>query len=55
VDVVYLINYIFIGGPPPSPLKAGDVNRDCEVDLEDVVYLIKHLFLNGPPPQVGCA
>jgi hypothetical protein len=55
VDVVYSINYIFIGGPPPSPLKAGDVNRDCEVDLEDVVYLIKHLFLNGPPPQVGCA
>jgi hypothetical protein len=54
VDVVYLINYIFIGGPPPSPLKAGDVNRDCLVDLEDVAYLIKYLFLNGPPPQVGC-
>jgi hypothetical protein len=55
VDVVYLINYIFIGGPPPSPLKAGDVNRDCLVDLEDVAYLIRYLFLNGPSPQVGCA
>jgi hypothetical protein len=54
-DVVYSINYVFIGGPPPSPLKVGDVNRDCEVDLEDVVYLMKYLFLNGPPPQVGCA
>ena len=54
-DVVYLINYIFIGGYPPSPLKVGDVNRNCVVDLEDVVYLINYLFLNGPPPQVGCA
>ena len=54
-DVVYLINYIFIGGEPPSPLKVGDVNRDCVVDLEDVVYLVNYLFLNGPPPQVGCA
>ena len=54
-DVVYLINYFFIGRDPPSPLKVGDVNRDCVVDLEDVVYLINYLFLNGPPPQVGCA
>jgi len=54
-DAVYLINYVFIGGDPPSPLKAGDVNRDCTLDIEDVVYLINYLFLNGPPPQVGCA
>jgi hypothetical protein len=54
-DVVYLINYMFIGGPPPSPLKVGDVNRDCVVDIEDAIYLIKYLFLNGPSPQVGCA
>jgi hypothetical protein len=54
-DVVYLLNYVFIGGPPPSPLKSGDVNRDCVVDIEDVVYLINYFFINGPPPQVGCA
>ncbi|MFQ6032734.1 MAG: dockerin type I repeat-containing protein, partial [Candidatus Zixiibacteriota bacterium] len=54
-DVVYLINHIFIGGAPPSPLRVADVNRDCVVDIEDVVYLINYLFLNGPPPQVGCA
>jgi hypothetical protein len=54
-DVVCLLNYMFVGGPPPSPLKVGDVNRDCLVDLADAVYLINYLFLNGPPPQVGCA
>jgi hypothetical protein len=54
-DVVYLIIHLFIGGPPPSPPKAGDVNRDCVVDIQDAVYLINYLFLNGPPPQVGCA
>jgi hypothetical protein len=54
-DVIYLINHIFHGGDPPSPLKVADVNRDCILDIEDVVYLIKYLFLSGRPPQVGCA
>jgi hypothetical protein len=50
VDVVYLINYIFINGPAPIPLKAGDVNLDGMIDITDVVYLINYLFLNGPAP-----
>jgi len=54
-DVVYLINYLFKGGPPPSPLKVGDVDRDCVVNSADVAYLINYLFQKGPPPQVGCA
>jgi len=54
-DVVYLINYLFLHGNPPLPLRAGDVNADCVVGIEDVVYLINYLFSSGPPPQVGCA
>ncbi|MCJ7577924.1 MAG: dockerin type I repeat-containing protein [candidate division Zixibacteria bacterium] len=54
-DVVYLINYLFLHGNPPLPLRAGDVNADCVVNIVDVVYLINYLFINGPPPQVGCA
>jgi hypothetical protein len=50
VDVVYLINYIFINGPAPFPLKAGEVNLDGMIDIEDVVYLINYLFINGPAP-----
>jgi hypothetical protein len=49
-DVVYLINYLFIAGPPPNPFQAGDVNSDGSVNVSDVVYLINYLFISGPPP-----
>jgi hypothetical protein len=51
-DVVYLINYLFKGGPAPVPLEAGDVNLDGIVNSADVVYLINYLFKGGPTP--GC-
>jgi hypothetical protein len=50
-DVVYLINYLFIGGFPPDPLWVGDTDFDGLVDLVDVVYLVNYLFLSGPPPS----
>jgi hypothetical protein len=50
--VVYLINYLFLGGPPPDPWEMGDVNCDGVINIADVVYLINYLFLDGPPP--GC-
>jgi hypothetical protein len=50
VDVVYLINYLFISGPAPDPIQAGDVNCDGFVNVTDVVYLINYLFIDGPPP-----
>jgi photosystem II stability/assembly factor-like uncharacterized protein len=49
-DVVYLINYLFKGGTPPSLLEAGDVNCDGKITVSDVVYLINYLFKGGPPP-----
>jgi hypothetical protein len=54
-DVVYLINYLFINGPPPAPLPSGDPNNDCIISVADVVYLINYLFIVGPAPQQGCA
>jgi len=50
-DVVYLINYLFKGGPAPVPLEAGDVNCDGIINSADVVYLINYLFKGGPPPS----
>jgi len=50
-DVVYLINFLYRGGPPPFPHPyAGDVNCDHAIDIGDVVYLINYLFKSGPPP-----
>jgi hypothetical protein len=50
-DVVYLINYLFKGGPPPEPLLSGDNTCDGNVDSGDVVYLINYLFKGGPAPE----
>jgi uncharacterized protein (TIGR02145 family) len=50
-DAVYLINYIFAGGPEPQPLLAGDANHDGMVNISDAVYLIAYIFGGGPEPD----
>ncbi len=54
-DVVYLIQYIFAGGPEPIPhTLVGDVDCSEFVDIDDVVYLIQYIFAGGPPPCDPC-
>jgi hypothetical protein len=53
-DVVYLINYIFISGPPPDPLESGDADCSGDIDIDDVVYLIAYIFSGGPEPCLDC-
>ena len=52
-DAVYVINYVFKGGPPPDPLASGDANLDGAVNLADAVYLINYIFKGGQPPCTG--
>jgi hypothetical protein len=49
-DVVYLIAYIFSGGPPPNPVENGDADCSEDVDIDDVVYLVNYIFAEGPSP-----
>lgn len=49
-DVVYIVSYLYKGGPAPSPIGSGDANRDGSVTIGDCVYLINYLFKGGPPP-----
>jgi hypothetical protein len=53
-DVVYLVYFIFLGGPEPVPLWVGDVNCDGVIDIDDVVYLIECIFFFGPCPPALC-
>lgn len=53
-DAVYLIAYIFGGGPPPDPLLAGDADCNEIVNISDAVYLIAYIFGGGPAPCEGC-
>jgi len=56
LDVVFLLNYVFIGGPAPNPLCVGDVNRNGgNPDSDDALYLISYLFLYGAPPEMPSA
>ena len=44
LDIIYLINYLFKGGPAPIPFATADANCDDKVTVADVVYLINYLF-----------
>jgi hypothetical protein len=55
-DISYLINYLFVSGPPPckpfslNPSRA-DVTSDGKVNTADIAYLINYLFVGGPAPK----
>ena len=53
-DVLYLINYFFLGGPASVPVNAADVNGDCSLDSNDLMYMINYDFKGGPAPVNGC-
>ena len=50
LDIVYLINFLYSGGPAPNPLANGDPNGDCEINVGDIVYLTNFLYSGGPAP-----
>jgi len=53
-DAVFVITYIFRGGPAPDPIVVGDTNGDCKVNVGDAVFLVTYIFRSGPPPVQGC-
>jgi len=53
-DAVYLINYVFNGGPEPDPLCAGDASGDDDINVSDAVYIINYIFKRGPAPTEDC-
>ncbi len=54
-DAVYLITYIFGGGPAPVPEQlTGDCDCNGIVTISDAVYMITWVFGGGPEPGI-CA
>lgn len=53
-DGVYLINYVFSGGPAPSPLLSGDADCSGAITISDAVYLISYIFSGGAAPCAAC-
>lgn len=53
-DLVFLVDYMFTGGPPPPCLEAGSVDGIGGIDISDLVYLVDFMFTGGPEPPT-CA
>ncbi len=53
-DAVFIINYIFGGGPAPVPEAAADADCSGGVSIGDAVYLINFIFGGGPAPCAAC-
>jgi len=53
-DGVFIINYVFKGGPAPDPLCAADPNGDGTPNVGDAVYIIGYVFKGGPAPVEPC-
>ena len=53
-DLVYLVDYMFNGGPVPVCGGEGDIDGSGvePIDIADLVYLVDYMFNGGPePPQ----
>ncbi len=53
-DAVFLITYIFGGGPAPNPMLNGDADCNGIVTISDAVFLITFIFGGGPAPCSTC-
>jgi len=49
-DGVYLLDFLFRGGPAPHCETIADANSDGQANLTDAVYVLNHLFLGGEEP-----
>ncbi len=49
-DVVYMVSYVFRGGPSPVPPEAGDANGDGALNIGDGVFTVNYVFKNGQSP-----
>ena len=51
LDLTFLVDRIFRGGPPPNPLLAGDCTCDGNVNILDLTFLVDRIFRGGPAPN----
>ena len=53
-DGIFILNFLFLGGPAPPCDDAADTNDDGSHNITDGIYLLNYLFLGGPaPPAPG--
>lgn len=53
-DAVYIISYVFKGGPAPGLLCLCDANGDESCNIADAVHIVSYIFKGGPAPVGDC-
>ena len=59
-DGIFVLNFLFLGGPEPTCAESADANNDGGVNITDGIFLLNFLFLGGPapaapgPPEEAC-
>jgi hypothetical protein len=46
-DAIYILNFLFLGGPAPACQAVADANASGELDISDPVALLTSLFVGG--------
>lgn len=49
-DAIYIVNWVFRGGPMPPHEVAADINCDQAHNIGDAVYIVNYIFRSGPVP-----
>ncbi len=53
-DAIYVLNFLFLGGPPPTCADSGDADDNGRLELTDGVFILSFLFSGGDaPPDPG--
>ena len=54
-DIIYLVNFVFKGGPGPTCSSTqGDVNCNGVTNSADIIFMVNFVFKGGPPPPSSC-
>jgi hypothetical protein len=50
VDLIYLVTYMFQGGPEPVCMEATDINGDelPQPNIADLIHMVMFMFQEGP-------
>lgn len=49
-DLIYLVDYMFTGGPAPPCMAEADFDASQDIDISDLVGLVDYMFTGGVEP-----
>ena len=52
-DLVYLVEWMFVGGPEPPCFEEADIDGSGISDISDLLMLVDYFYREGPSPA-GC-